>query len=179
MNWQKILGITTSGTSNDDLEKGTLYHELEQLFSDLPEEEIRFIAGFAGLLGRVALSDMRLEPEEVSKIREILNTRTSLTPERIDRILELIRLQADQLFGSENIYYVRLINDTADRSRKMEVLDALFAVAAANDSITTEEEAELRLIADSLGLYHSEYIRVRLRYRDQLDVLKKSPPRGQ
>jgi len=168
-----ILGISRTSPDREELEKGTLFRELEKCFSDLTEQEIKFIAGFSGLLGRVALADMILEEEELEKIRQILNRETSISAARVDRIVNLLKMNADEYFGSENVYYTRLINASSDKKQKMDVLNALFAVAAANESVSAEEEAEMKLIADGLRLTHPEYIDVRLKYRDKLDIFKK------
>ena len=86
--------------------------------------------------------------------------------------MTLVDQDADRYFGSENVYYTRLVNAVAEEPLKLEILDTLFAVAAANGSICTREEAELRIIATGLFLSHDDYIRIRLRYREFLDVLK-------
>jgi uncharacterized tellurite resistance protein B-like protein len=172
MNLFEILGLTPRQEREVDLERGSLYEKLESCFTDLPEPEIKFIAGLAGLLGRVALADMKLQKEELAEIRRILQEETSLTTEQTERVLRLIELHADEYFGAENVYYTRLINQAAEKVQKLEVLHAVFAVAAANGSISTEEEAEIRTIASGLLLTHQEYIDVRIQFRDQLDILR-------
>ena len=57
---------------------------------------------------------------------------------------------------------------------KMALLECLFAVSAADDSITTVESNVIRQIADELRLEHADYIEVRSRFREQLAVLRKS-----
>jgi uncharacterized tellurite resistance protein B-like protein len=49
----------------------------------------------------------------------------------------------------------------------------LFSVAAANKSISTIEDNEIRQIAAELKLRHDQFISVRLKYRAHLDVLKE------
>ncbi|MBN2431712.1 MAG: TerB family tellurite resistance protein [Acidobacteria bacterium] len=172
MNLFEILGLSSRLDRTDDLERGSLYEQLENCLSGLPENEIRFVAGLAGLLGRVALADMKLETEEIEEIRRILREESSLTTEQVERVLRLIELHADEYFGAENVYYTRLINQAATKIQKLEVLHAVFAVAAANGSISVQEEAEIRTIASGLLLTHQEYIEIRIQFRDQLDVLR-------
>jgi len=172
MNLFEILGLTPRPERADDMEKGSLYQQLESCLSGLPENEIRFVAGLAGLLGRVALADMKLEAEEIAEIRRILQEESTLSTAQVDRVLRLIELHAEEYFGAENVYYTRLINQSATKVQKLEVLYAVFAVAAANGSISAEEEAEIRTIASGLLLTHQEYIEIRIQFRDQLDVLR-------
>nr|NIM62462.1 hypothetical protein [Acidobacteriota bacterium]NIQ87098.1 hypothetical protein [Acidobacteriota bacterium] len=50
----------------------------------------------------------------------------------------------------------------------------LFAVGAADDSISTTEDNVVRQIADELELEHPDFIAVRSRFREQLGVFQKS-----
>ena len=55
----------------------------------------------------------------------------------------------------------------------MILLDCLFAIAAAHESISTVEDNEISQIADELRIEHPDFIYVRSKYRDHLSVLKK------
>ena len=61
----------------------------------------------------------------------------------------------------------------ASREDKLALLDALFAVSSADQSILHREDAEIGKIASELGLDHADFITVKLRYRDYLNVLKR------
>jgi hypothetical protein len=52
------------------------------------------------------------------------------------------------------------------------VLDCLFAVAAADNNITSEEDGVVKQISEELKLYHSDYIAARLKFKQYLAVLK-------
>ena len=56
----------------------------------------------------------------------------------------------------------------ATREEKLALLDCLFAVAAAEDGISTTEDNEIRQIVNELGLSHPDFIAVRSRWKDQL-----------
>jgi uncharacterized tellurite resistance protein B-like protein len=60
----------------------------------------------------------------------------------------------------------------ATREQKLALLDCLFAVAAADENITSEEDNVVKQIASELKLSHDEYITARSRYREYLAVLK-------
>jgi uncharacterized tellurite resistance protein B-like protein len=62
---------------------------------------------------------------------------------------------------------------TADQ--KLAMIDCLFAVSAADESIVTIEDNEIRRIATELRIAHDDYIRVRTSYRGHLEVLR--PPK--
>ena len=58
----------------------------------------------------------------------------------------------------------------------MALLDALFAVSSADQSILQREDAEIGKIASELGLDHGDFIAVKGRYRQYLQVLKPDSP---
>jgi uncharacterized tellurite resistance protein B-like protein len=49
----------------------------------------------------------------------------------------------------------------------------VFAVAAADQAITSEEEVQLWQIASELGFRHEEYVQVRLKYSDKRTVFRR------
>ena len=84
--------------------------------------------------------------------------------------------------GTENYLVTRELNRIASREQKLALLDCLFAVSAADESISTVEDNVIRQIAAELRLEHREFIEVRSRFRDHLAVLKKptsDDPTGQ
>ncbi len=52
------------------------------------------------------------------------------------------------------------------------MLRCLFAVTAADDSISLAEEEELRQVASELGLELADYTSIRSEFRDQREVLR-------
>ena len=60
----------------------------------------------------------------------------------------------------------------ATHEQKLALLDCLFAVSAADTSISTIEDNVIRQIATELRLEHKDFISVRSRYRDHLAVLQ-------
>jgi uncharacterized tellurite resistance protein B-like protein len=60
--------------------------------------------------------------------------------------------------------------------QKRGILDCLFAVSAADDTISGAEESEIRRIAAELDLTHADFIAARAGYLEYVAVLKKQPP---
>jgi uncharacterized tellurite resistance protein B-like protein len=69
----------------------------------------------------------------------------------------------------------REFNRIATHEQKLALLECLFAVSAADESISTVEDNEVRQIADELRIEHPEFIAARSAFRDYLAVLKKTP----
>ncbi|HSN53872.1 MAG TPA: TerB family tellurite resistance protein, partial [Candidatus Sulfomarinibacteraceae bacterium] len=56
-----------------------------------------------------------------------------------------------------------------DRER---LLHCLFAVTAADDSISLVEEEEIRQVANELGVEHAQFTEIRAAFRDKREVLR-------
>ena len=61
----------------------------------------------------------------------------------------------------------------ASREEKVALLDCLFAVSAADESVSTTESNVIRQIADELKLDHRDYADARSRNRDRLSVFRE------
>ena len=71
----------------------------------------------------------------------------------------------------------RELRDLATREQCLELLDCLFAVSAADESISGVEETQIRQIASELGFTHSELVQARSAYNDKREILKGLPGR--
>lgn len=84
-----------------------------------------------------------------------------------------LRLCQTELFGGTEDYLVaREFKEVSTREQRLGTLNSLFAVAAADDIITAEEEAAVRQIASELGLSHRELVAARQPYSAKRSVLK-------
>ena len=78
------------------------------------------------------------------------------------------------LLGSTEDYLVtREFREIATDEQRRELLDCLFAVSAADDTITGDEETQIRQISNELGFSHKEFIQARLAYSDKRSILKR------
>ena len=169
----KFLGINldepgrvTSSPQTDTVRK------IVQKLDQLPEEQARYIAAFAFLLSRAARADLTISPEETEVMERIVMQQSGL-PEELALVVVQIAKTQNQLFGStENYLVTREFERMATREQKLALLDCLFAVAAADENITSEEDNVVKQIASELKLSHDEYIAARSRYREYLAVLK-------
>jgi uncharacterized tellurite resistance protein B-like protein len=85
----------------------------------------------------------------------------------------MAKTQSLLLGGTENYVVTREFNRMASREEKLALLECLFAVSAADTSVSTIESNVIRQIAEELKLEHREYAEVRSKFRDHLAVLKK------
>lgn len=145
-----------------------IVHELDSL----PEDQARYIAAFAYLLSRVARADLQVSPEETAAMERIVVSEGGL-PEAVAAVVVQMAKSQNLLFGAtENYLVTREFERIATREQKLATLDCLFAVAAADNNISIDEDNVVKQISEELKLSHSEYIEARLRFRQYLAVLK-------
>lgn len=139
----------------------------------LDPREARFIATFSYLLGRLARADLEVTDDETQEMERIVGGLAQLPEDRAALVVEIARHQTELFGGTENFLVAREFNEIATRQQKLRLLSCLFAVAAADGSISTVEDDEIRRIANELALPHSDFIAARRGYREHLAVLKR------
>jgi len=167
----RILGLDP-GDPPAHARYGELFAEVSRLLADRSEEEIKRIAGFAGLLGAVAQADDEMTPAELDRIGGILRDRLRLTGDEIVPIVTLLRDHRVRLFALESHIYARLVNDVVPREQKHDLLRALFHVAAVDHAINAEEDRTLWMLADALLFSHREFVTVRAEFSRDRNVLR-------
>jgi uncharacterized tellurite resistance protein B-like protein len=139
----------------------------------------RYIAAFAYLLGRVACADREVSADETRVMEGIVQERGHLPEEQAVLVVQIAKSQNLLFGGTEDFLVAREFDQMATHEEKLALLDCLFAVSAADQSITVVEDNEISRIAQSLKLEHSDLVRARLSYKEYLRVLQRpvTPPR--
>lgn len=140
--------------------------------NQMDPDRARFLAAFAYVLGRVASSDQEFSAEETKTMEEIISSRGHLSKEQAGLVVQIARRQSTHFGGIEDFVVTREFNRLATYDAKLDLIDCLFAVSAANHSISAVEDNTISQISRELKVRHKEFIAIRLRYRDHLDVLK-------
>jgi len=147
--------------------------KIVQKLDQLPEEQARYIAAFAFLLSRAARADLQIDVDETTVMERIVMEQGGMPEELAVVVVQMAKTQ-NQLFGStENYLVTREFERIATREQKLGLLDCLFAVTAADENITAEEDNVVKQIASELKLSHDDYIAARSRFREYLAVLKR------
>ena len=96
-------------------------------------------------------------------------------PEELAVVVVQMAKTQNQLFGgTENYLVTREFERIATREQKLALLNCLFAVTAADESITSEEDNVVKQVSSELKLSHDDYIAARSHFRQYLAVLKPS-----
>jgi uncharacterized tellurite resistance protein B-like protein len=168
----KFLGLAGNPDHASHSGETDTVRKIVQELDSLPEDQARYIAAFAYLLSRVARADLSVSPEETAAMERIVVTQGGLPEELAPVVVQMAKSQNMLFGGTENWLVTREFERIATREQKLAVLDCLFAVAAADNNISTEEDYVVKQISEELKLYHSDYIAARLRFKEYLAVLK-------
>lgn len=139
----------------------------------IEEERARFIASFGYILGRAANADREITPEETRVMERILVAEGRLSPEQAAVVVKMAKMRNELFGGTDNFLVTREFRRIATHDQKLALLDCLFAVSAATGDISMVENNQVRQIASEIGLEHSDFIQVRLGWKDRLSVLKR------
>ena len=138
----------------------------------LDGDRARFIAAFAYILGRVAHADLRIEESERLAMERIVTEIGELSAEQAILVVQIAKSHNELLGGTENFLVTREFRDLSTVEERRHLLECLFAVSAADGSVSTQEENHIRQVASELGLDHKTYIEIRSRYSAHREVLK-------
>lgn len=132
----------------------------------------RFVAAFAYILGRVAHADLEISVEETRKMEEIVRRFGHLPEEQAILVVQIAKSQNELFGGTENFLVTREFAEISSPEECQELLDCLFAVSAADASISGAEEAQIRQIASELGFSHGDFVEARAKYSEHREVLR-------
>lgn len=171
----KFLGLQPTPQESGTAETDSVRRIVERLES-LDAERARYIAAFAYILGRVAHADLEISAAETRSMEEIVQKLGHLPEDQAVLVVQIAKSQHRLFGGTENFLVTREFLSLSDPTQREELLDCLFAVSAADESISGAEEAQIRQIASELGFSHREFVEARAAYSQHRDVLK--PLRG-
>jgi uncharacterized tellurite resistance protein B-like protein len=171
------LGETSDRSPSAGATAGTeTVRRIVQALDRLEPERARFLAAFAYILSRVARSDLTISDDEVRSMEGLIGERGGLDPEQAILVVQMAKTQNALFGGTEDYLVTREFNRIATREQKFALLRCLFAVSAADDSVSVAEDSEIRRISKELRLTHRDFIEARRAYRDNLAILRKHRP---
>ncbi len=169
----KFLGLNLEQeTGSAAVAETETVRKIVQKLDDLPEDQARYIAAFAYLLSRAARADLYVSDEETAVMERIVMEQGGLPQELAVVVVQMAKTQNRLFGGTENYLVTREFERIATHEQKLAFLDCAFAVTAADQNITSEEDNVVKEISTELKLSHSDYIAARSRFREYLAVLK-------
>ena len=169
----RFLKLDRAAASSSSSEETETVRRIVQTLDELEPQRAKFIAAFAYLLSRVARADLTISPEETRAMERIVMERGGLPEAQALIVVQMAKSQNTLFGGTEDYLVTREFNNIATLEEKLALLHCLFAVGAADESISTVEDNQVSQIADELRIEHKDFIAVRSTFRDYLAVLKK------
>jgi uncharacterized tellurite resistance protein B-like protein len=163
---QRFLGIG-SGSNEPDTQSRTVRRITAEL-AGMPEEQSHYLAAFAYVLARVAHADLKIEEAEVQAMIRATSALADLDEQQARLVVDLAREGAQEMGGSENFLVTREFRRVSTREQRIALVECLFAVSAADGTISTTENAEVVAIGEELGLDRSEVVALRSGWKEHL-----------
>ena len=150
--------------------------ELQQL----EPERRRYLAGFAYVVSRAAHADLNVTDEETQLMEQIVAQIGDLPEAQAVLVVEIAKNQGEMYGGTEDYLVTREFAAHSTSEQRRAAVEACYAVAAADGSITSEESTELVQIAKELDLPIDELNEIRRTYADKLlaiQLMRRVTPR--
>lgn len=167
----QFLGVSSQEAAGPSSETESVRHIISRL-DELDADKAHFIALFASILSRVAHADLQISDAERVAIEKIVMKLGQLDEATAALVAEIARNQNKLLGGVENYLITRAFKDRATAEEKFALMKSLFAVAAAEEGISAEENQEILKIAEEIGLSRQDFLAVRASFKEHLNVLK-------
>ena len=166
MSFLRFLGLGAPEPSAAD-EPETVRRIAAQLDA-LPPGQARYLATFSYVLARIANADLEIHDSEVAEMERIVRAIAGLSESEAALVVQIAKAQAQHLGGTDNYVVTRQFRKDSTAEQRGELLGCLYAVAAADGSISGAESNEILQIAEELGFTRPEANSLRARYRDKL-----------
>mgnify|MGYP001039932159 CR=1 FL=1 len=176
MSLLKLLGLKARDTEAPGADRSL--DVVASRLANLPRERDLMVAAFATVLVRTARADLRVSPEETDRIVTIVQEVGGLSGDEARLVVEMATQEALTRGASREYLATRELKRLASAEDRRRLLHCLFAVCAADDSISLEEEQEVRQVASELGFELKDYTEARSAFRAQREVLRGLPTRA-
>jgi uncharacterized tellurite resistance protein B-like protein len=168
LDWFRAAGSASDGGGDSETVR-RIVGELDKL----EPQRARYLAAFAYVLSRVAGADLHFSDVEMEKMVDLVSRGGKLPEVQAVLVVEIAKTQNRLFGGTENFLVTREFREIASEAERHDLLKCLFTVAAADEAISAEEEAQIWQIASELGFSHEQYVAVRFAYSDKRSVLRR------
>jgi uncharacterized tellurite resistance protein B-like protein len=165
MSLLRFLGL--GGNAAPTRESDTIRRIAGEL-EHLPTDQAKYLATFAYVLARLANADLKIDARETEEMERIVHRIAGLSEPEAALVVQIAQSQARNLGGTQDYLVTRQFRLLATREQRADLLGCLYAVAAADGTIASDESAEIVKIGEELGFTRAEANSLRSEYRDKL-----------
>jgi uncharacterized tellurite resistance protein B-like protein len=152
--WLKRSG---DGSPETPAGAGGLVSRVASQLDRLPPETVSYVAAFAYVLGRIAHADRHFSSEETGTMVDLVQMSGHLTGDQAALVVEIAKAQHRLFAGDDKDKVTRQFREMLTDEQRQNLLHCMIAVAAADQTISIAEEAELKAVARDLDLDREEF----------------------
>ena len=102
-----------------------------------------------------------------------LSELTGIADSEARLVVQIASSRMEDLEATHNYLVTREFGQLSDTAEKIQLLECLYTVAAADGVITGDESNEVASIAEEIGLSRGDALALRSRFRDKLAEFRK------
>lgn len=151
----------------EDFVKNKVYYSVSQRLAaegkrlDISDGDLRKLSLVGGLMAKIAYQDREVSGDEFQQMVDAIESNWNLSQEEAIFVSEVAVNALDVTYDTFRM--IRELTASTTYEERKEILYTLFAVAAADGDISFDETEEIRIMARSLELTHSDFIDAKLR----------------
>jgi uncharacterized tellurite resistance protein B-like protein len=168
----RFLGLGGATEKDPDAGDTESVRRIAAKLERLDPHRAKYLAAFAYVLARAANADLEIDASETTEMEQSLAAISDLSESEIALAVEIAKSQARLLGGTENYVVTREFRKNSTLEQRGKLLQCLYAVAAADGTISSVESSEIVGIAEELGFTRAEANALKSQYREKLSVLQ-------
>jgi uncharacterized tellurite resistance protein B-like protein len=164
------------GLGRGDAPEHAPLRQLVDALDEMEPDRARYLARFAYLLGRVAHADRHVSQQETAAMEALVREHGQLSGDQAMLVVSLARTSNLLFGGTADFQIAREFAETASYPQKLALARCLFAVAAADASISLAEETEIHQIVNVLRIDRPDLTALRLEHKRMLPGMRPADP---
>lgn len=157
---RKWLGLEGASSPED-----APLRDLIDTLDHLEPARAQYLARFAYLLGRVARADHTVSAEETRAMEALLVQHGQLSANQAMLVVGLAKTSNLLFGGTADFIVAQEFSDATTSEEKLALARCLFALAATDERISIDEEAEIHRITNQLHIEAPDLVKIRLEHR--------------
>ncbi len=170
---KRFLGLDTG--EDDSVPESPALARIIEVLGGLPHERAHYLAAFACVLARVAHADLKIEDSEVDAMVRATASLGNLGEDESKLVVEIAQAHSRDEGGTANYLVTREFRDISNKEQQIGLIECLYAVSAADGSVSTTESSEVLKIAGELGLTRKETNAIKAGWKDHLAEFQGMP----
>ncbi|WP_106478312.1 tellurite resistance TerB family protein [Phytohalomonas tamaricis] len=128
------------------------------------------------VLCEIICADERIDPRELTALKQMLMTHFTLSEEAVDELLALAQLEAGRDSG---VYqFAHLINQHYDYNNRVALVMEMWRLAYADSRLVPHEKQRVRRFADLLKVSHGDFVQCKLHVQEEFEQESNHLPAG-